>query len=78
MAKTPQISITAPTPEERALLLRAQKMVFSKASLGAWILECALRHCDAMVNSGDTDVKGVLKQIHSNVAKESDNQPKER
>lgn len=51
MAKTQQISITKPTAEERDLLLKAQKLTYSKASLGAWILECALRQCKTIVDA---------------------------
>ena len=50
---SPQISIPRPTSEERTILLEAQKMSFNRASLGAWVLQCALRQCKTMLDARD-------------------------
>jgi len=47
MAK--QMSIPAPTPAEKDLLLKAQSASFSRSPLGSWILELALRQAHTMV-----------------------------
>ena len=39
------MSIPTPSAEEKELLQKAQALEFSRASMGAWILQCALQHC---------------------------------